>query len=148
VRIPVGPVAVDASIQIEVADPILAAAIAAAVTSALAAIEVPPLSHPVVLLRSRKRLAEQLGALAGAIAVVGVTPRNARHLVAITDQLRAAGVVGIQLVWDGSSHERWVFAALEHARSLPAAAPLVVATTLDPAPALRLLVAHRLRRTS
>lgn len=147
-RLPVGPVAGDASIQIEVEDPVLGAAIATAVTAALAAIEVPSLSHPVVLLRSRKRLAERAAELAGAIAIVGVTPRNARHLVAITDQLRAAGVVGIQLVWDGGSHERWVFAALEHARSLPAAAPLVLATTVQPAPALRLLVAHRLRRTS
>ncbi len=150
-RIPVGPVAADAAIQLGITDPVLASTIAASLTVALAAIEVPPLSHPTVLLRSRKRLAERISELAGAIAIVGVTPRNARHLVAITDQLRAAGVVGIQLVWDGTSHslahERHVFAALEHARSLPTAAPLVIATTIDPAPALRLLVAHRLRRT-
>jgi hypothetical protein len=148
VRIPVGPVAVDASIQIGIADPVLAGAIAASLTAALAAIEVPPLSQPTVLLRSRKRIAERLVELSGAIAIVGVTPRNARHLVAITDQLRAAGVAGIQLVWDGASHERHVFAALEHARSLVVSAPLVVAATIEPAPALRLLVAHRLRRTS
>lgn len=146
-RIPVGPVAADAAIQLGIADPLLASAIATSLTTVLAAIEVPPLSHPTVLLRSRKRLAERISELAGAIAIVGVTPRNARHLVAVTDQLRAAGVVGIQLVWDGTSHERHVFAALEHARSLPTSAPLVVATTIDPAPALRLLVAHRLRRT-
>ncbi len=147
-RIFVGPVAADAAIQIGIADPVLANAVAAALTAALAAIEVPPLSHPTVLLRSRKRLAERAAELAGAIAIVGVTPRNARHLVALTDQLRAAGVVGIQLVWDGASHERHVFAALEHARGLPAAAPVVLATAIEPAPALLLLVAHRLRRTS
>jgi hypothetical protein len=143
VNLPVGPVAVDASIRIGIADPALASKVAAALSAALAAVEVPPLVHPTVLLRSRKRLAERLTELAGAIAIVGVTPRNARHLVEIIDRLRAAGVVGIQLVWDGAGHDKHVFAALERARSQPAAAPVVLATTIEPAPALRLLVQGR-----
>jgi len=148
VRIPVGPIARDAAIHIGIGDPVLADAVASALRQALA-IELPALAHPVVYLRSRKRMAERGADLAGALAVVGVTPRNARHLVALIDGLRAAGVVGIQLVWDGIADERHVFAALERARSMPAAAPVVVVdvTTIEPAPALLLLVAHRLRRT-
>lgn len=138
--IPVGPVAVDAAIRIGIADPALASKIASALTTALAAIEVPPLTHPTVLLRSRKRITAEV---AGAIAIVGVTPRNARHLVEIIDKLRAANAAGIQLVWDGSFHEKHLFAALERARSQPAAAPVVLAATLEPAPALRLLVQGR-----
>jgi len=78
--------------------------------------------------------------------MVGVTARNSRHLVAIVDGLRAAGVAGIQLVWDGESGERHVFAALERARSNPAAAPVVLATGLEPVPALHTLIAHRNQR--
>lgn len=150
IRVPVGPVARDAAIQVGIADPALATAVADAVAGALAALEVPPLANPLVHLRSRKRLAALAldGSLAGAIAIVGVTPRNARHLVALIDGLRAAGVAGIQLVWDARDGERHVFAALERARANPAAAPVVLATTPDPVPALRLLIEHRLRRST
>jgi hypothetical protein len=147
----VGPIARDATIQIGVADPALATTIASAVTGALATLEIPELACPLVHLRSRKRLAALVldGSLAGAIAIVGVTPRNARHLVTLIDGLRAAGAAGIQLVWDGDARdERHVFAALERARATPAAAPVVVATGSEPAPALRLLIAHRLRRST
>lgn len=146
VRIAVGEVASDAAITLGVADPGLAQRLASAITEALAAIEVPPHSHPTVLLRSRKRLGERVVELNNAIAIIGVTPRNARHLVALIEGVRAAGVIGVQLVWDGASHERFVFGALEHARGTPAAAPVVVAETIEPAPALRLLVEHHHQR--
>lgn len=149
-RIPVGEVARDAAIEVAIADPALAGRVAAAIEGAVAAIEVPALAHPVIYLRSRRRLAERGAALAGAIAIVGVTRTNARHLVELIDGLRAAGAAGIQLVWDPAADaraERHVFAALERARAAPAAAPVVVATTLEPVPALRLLIAHRSRRT-
>lgn len=142
-RIAVGPIASDAAITLGVADPALEQRLASAITGALAAIEVPPLAHPTVLLRSRKRLAERAAELANAIAIIGVTSRNARYLVALIEGVRAAGAVGVQLVWDGASHERFVFGALEHARGTPAAAPVVVANTIEPVPALRLLVSQR-----
>lgn len=149
-RIPVGEVARDAAIEVAIADPALAGRVASAIEIAVAAISVPPLAHPIVHLRSRRRLAERGAELTGAIAIVRVTRNNARHLVELIDGLRAAGAAGIQLVWDTTADpgaERHVFAALERARAAPAAAPVVVATTLDPVPVLRLLIAHRPRRT-
>jgi hypothetical protein len=106
---------------------------------------------PTVRLRSRKQLAEVASRLGGAIAIVPVTAKNARHLMALVDGIRAAGAIGVQLVWDGAAPpraevERHVFAVLERARATPGEPPVVVAATEVPVTALELLVAHRSRR--
>jgi hypothetical protein len=142
-----------AKVAIAIADAELACAMTAAVADAIrgaaaAAGMTQPGDLPVVRLRSRKRLACVAGALAGAIAIVHVTARNARHLVALIDGIRAAGAAGVQLVWDGAEPpraevERHVFAALERARAMPNEAPVVLAASGEPVSALHLLVAHR-----
>ena len=101
-----------------------------------------------VRVRSRKRLARDAGRLGGSIAIVPVTARNARHLAVLIDGLRAAGALGVQLVWDGTDPpraavEHHVFAALEHARATPGEPPVVLATSDQPVAALDFLVAHR-----
>jgi hypothetical protein len=108
----------------------------------------PPAPVRTVRVRSRKGLARDAGQLGGAIAIVPVTPRNARHLIALVDGARAAGALGVQLVWDGvdpprATVEHRVFAALEHARATPGAPPVVLAACDRPAPALCFLIAHR-----
>lgn len=142
----------EASIGVAVADPVLAealtTAVAEALRSAVPAREPPGLPPRTVRLRSRKRLARTAGQLAGAIAIVPVTARNARHLVELVDGIRAAGALGIQLVWDGAlppraQVEHHVFAALERARATPNEPPVVLAASEHPAPALHLLIAHR-----
>jgi hypothetical protein len=77
---------------------------------------------------------------------VHVTRDTARALVHRVDELRAAGAVAIQLVWDGRDRarcERHVFAALERGRARPAEAPVVLADTAEPVAALGILLAHR-----
>jgi hypothetical protein len=164
---PVGP---EAAIGVAIGDPVLAGALTDAVAAAVAAAVADIFAGArmseirTVAIRSRKALARVAGALPGAIAIVAVTAGNARHLIALVDQLRAAGAAGIQLVWDGATPpraevERHVFAVLEHARATPAAPPVVLAApppappptalagTPHPAPAaaLLLLIAHRAR---
>lgn len=153
---PYGAAAADAGaarIAVAIADPALASALTTAVADAVAgAIAAATASEaegiPVVSLRSRKRMARVAGRLVGAIAIVAVTARNARHLVALVDGIRAAGAAGVQLVWDGVTPprdqvERHVFAALERARTTPGEPPVVLAATDVPASALHLLIAHR-----
>ena len=108
----------------------------------------PELPVPTVRVRSRNGLARDAGRLGGAIAVVPVTARNARHLVALVDGSRAAGAIGVQLVWDGAEPartavEHHVFAALERARATPGEPPVVLAASDRPVAALRFLVARR-----
>jgi len=84
----------------------------------------------------------------GAIAVVKVTARNLRRLGERVEALRASGVLGVQLVWDGRDPapaiaEAKVFAVLERARSTPLQVPVVLARDEEPVPALRILVAAR-----
>jgi hypothetical protein len=103
---------------------------------------------PTVRVRSRKGLTRDAGRLGGAIAIVPVTARNARHLVALVHGARAAGAVGVQLVWDGADPpraavEHHVFAALERVRATPGEPPVVLAATDQPVSALHFLVAHR-----
>jgi hypothetical protein len=150
-----GGAAREAQVGIAIADPALAQAITAAVTAAVTAAicdagpdRAPADRAPTVRLRSRKRLARLAGRLTGAIAIVPVTARNARHLVALVDGIRAAGAAGVQLVWDGTQPpraavERHVFAVLERARATPNDPPVVLATSDPPAAALHLLIAHR-----
>jgi hypothetical protein len=164
------PAAREATIAIAIADPALAQALAAAIIAALGGAlggsvddtlddapgnapgELRPETrgtHPrAVRVRSRKGLAREASRLDGAIAVVRVTARNARHLAALVAAARAAGALGVQLVWDGADPpraaiEHHVFAALEHARATPGEPPVVLAATAQPAAALRFLIAHR-----
>lgn len=109
---------------------------------------------PVVRLRTRRRL-EALGpdAVAGALVVVRVTERGAPRVPALVAELRAQGVAGVQLVWDGvvpsrERAERHVFAALEAARAAPKGPPVLVARSEEPAFVLRALAAKRRERTS
>lgn len=144
-RFVVGP-AREATVRIAVADPALAEAIAAAITDAV--IPTANIELRCIRLRSRRRATALAARLAGAIAIVPITARNARHLVALVDQLRASQVAGIQLVWDGTSPPRaqiepHVFAALERARAAPTAAPVVLCDGEALAPVLRYLVAQR-----
>jgi hypothetical protein len=144
-----------ARIAVGVADPELARALTAAMADAVAGAMSAVATEteradaaPVVRLRSRKAVARESGRLAGAIAVIPVTARNARHLVALVDGVRAAGAIGVQLVWDGAAPpraevERHVFAALEHARATPGDPPVVLATTDQPVTALHVVIAHR-----
>ncbi|HEU4535237.1 MAG TPA: hypothetical protein VFS00_14010, partial [Polyangiaceae bacterium] len=83
-----------------------------------------------------------------AVVVVRVTEKNARHLVAIVGQARAAGCAAVQLVWDGRAPppdvaEAPVFAALEEARSSPERAPVVLTPRVRAPAALGLAVAAR-----
>lgn len=145
------------AIAVRVADPVLARALAAAIAGAIAAAgeelaaAIADVERaPVIRLRARKAVARDPARLAGAIAVVPVTARNARHLVALVDAIRAAGAIGVQLVWDGASPpradvERHVFAALERGRATPGEPPVVLAASEAPVSALHIVTAHRLR---
>lgn len=157
----------EATIGVAVADPALAEALTEAMVQALVHAaghgfghdhrdappsRVPPepaaMRVPTVRVRSRKVVAREAGRLGGAIAIVPVTARNARHLVALVDGVRAAGALGVQLVWDGADPpraaiEHRVFAALEHARATPGEPPVVLAPTDQPVAALGFLIAHR-----
>jgi hypothetical protein len=161
------PAPCEAVIGVAVRDPALAAAMTRAIVDAVASVAGAAMADvavgdagalpsvdsaagsplPTLRVRSRKRLAARAADAAGAIAIVPVTARNARHLIAIIDAARAAGACGIQLVWDGATPppratvERHVFAALEHARATPAASPVVLAARASPAAALQLVIA-------
>jgi hypothetical protein len=167
------PAVREARVGIAIADPALAQAVSTAVTAAIAAAVAETFACAAAIAQpttaaarttadaclevagartmrvgSRAGLARRAGDVAGAIAIVPVTARNARHLVELVDQLRAAGAAGVQLVWDGRAPprdraERHVFAVLERARSMPAGAPVVVSTGESVAAALHLLIAHR-----
>ena len=107
----------------------------------------------VVRLRARKtlvRLTEE-GALAGALVIVRVDERNARHLAVIVEGARAAGAMAVQMVWDGeapprSRVERHIFTVLERARATPSGPPVILAKSDAPPFALRILVASRHRK--
>ena len=152
----VGAHPLEAAVSVAVADQALARATATAIADALQATlaSFEPPAMRVVRLRTRKRFA-RLGAerVKDAMVVVQVTSPNARHLLEIVENLRAAGCAGVQLVWNGIDParervERHVFAVLERARSTPAGPPVVVAEEAEPALALRILIAHRTNRGS
>lgn len=144
----------EAAITVSIADARLARTMTQAIATAVrAAGDVPvTAAPPLVRLRTRKRLALLAPeTLAGAIAVVQVTHRNARRLVEIVDGLRAGRALAVQMVWDGQnpprSHvERHVFAVLERARSTPSGPPVVLAKSDEPAEALRIDLANRLKK--
>jgi hypothetical protein len=103
----------------------------------------------VVRVRARAtvlRLGEE--GLRGALVLVRVTERNARHLEELVEGVRAAGVLAVQLVWDGKAPaprhvERHIFAVLEQARATPGGPPVVLARSEALPFALRILVANR-----
>jgi hypothetical protein len=145
-----------ANVEISVSDPELASATASAIEQAFRDVLAVANDAParVVRLRTRKRLA-RLGpeTIAGALVVVRLTAQNARRLRSLVGDVRAAGALGVQIVWDGASParadvERHVFATLEDARATPGGPPVVLAEDVEPALALRLLVAHRSRLAS
>ncbi len=143
----------EVSLGVAIADPELAARLTCAVTAAIttaidALFATAPEPPRVVELRARAAATRRAAELPGAIVLVPVTERNARHLVELVGQLRDAGAAAVQLIWDGASPprarvERHVFAVLEHARATPAGPPVVLAATREPAAALQLLLAHR-----
>lgn len=146
-----------AAIRVAIADPALSHAVASAVGHAVEAVTTSLTASlaeelPVVRLRTRRRLdALGAGAFAGAVAVLQVTERNARRLPELVEAVRASGVLGVQLVWNGlvperARVERHVFAVLERARSSPHAPPVVLAKHAEPVTALRILIANRQRK--
>jgi hypothetical protein len=137
-------------VRVAVANRTVARALERAMAGAMRAAErMTPITARVVRLRTRKRL-ERLGTegIAGAIAVVTVRERNVRRLPALVAQIRAAGPLGVQLVWDGHEParamvEQHVFRVLEDARSTPGGPPVVLAKSREPVRALRLMIAFR-----
>jgi hypothetical protein len=147
----------DAKIRVHVGDARLARTMTSAIAEAVrAAGNAAPLEElPIVRLRTRKRLdmltREAPERIAGAIAIVRLTEKNARRLPDLVDAVRAAGPAGVQIVWDGNTPpasrvERHVFTLLERARATPSGPPVVLAKTAEPASALRFLVANRPRK--
>jgi hypothetical protein len=140
-----------AQIGVSVRDEALAQRLAGAMTRAVqAAVATPPREIAVVRVRSRRGL-DRLGTVvAGALAVVTVTPRNLQRVGEIVERLRTGGVAGVQLVWDGldpprEAAEAPVFAILERARATPDQAPVVLARGREPVEARRILVDRRRR---
>jgi len=132
-------------VRVAVADPELARAMHQAIADAIGKATPPELpAPPVVRFRTKKKLARLLAApeaLAGSIAVIGVTEANARHLESWVTEARRAGVVGVQLVWNGRepSSERVqprIFRVLEMARATLREAPVVLSPRAAPAQAL------------
>ncbi len=141
----------EAVVSVSIADPVLAKATAAAVSAALRSEldALRPRALRVVHVRTRKRLA-RLGveALSGAVVVVRITEQSARYLVEIVEGARAAGALGVQLVWDGLAPARerveiYVFAVLEQARATPSGPPVVLAEAARPSMALQILMQQR-----
>jgi hypothetical protein len=100
------------------------------------------------VVRVRSRLKDDL---AGAMVMIEVTRKNARHLLELARGAREAGALGVQLVWDGADRpavERHVFAVLEHARDTKKEAPIVLARDKEPTLALQFLVAQRRKEGS
>lgn len=105
----------------------------------------------VVRVRARKTVARLGAELTGAVAVVTVTTRNARHLCELVESLRAVRVAGVQVVWDGvdperARVERHVFEVLERARSISGGPPVVLSREREPVSALWMLIALRQRK--
>lgn len=134
----------EARIGLSIADARLRQALTRAMAEAVR--EAGSRSAPVrvIRVRTRKALARLGERLAGAIALVVVTERTRARLPDFVDAIRAAGVLGVQLVWDGrdpdrSRVERHVFAVLERARATPAGPPVVLATSDEPVETLLLM---------
>ncbi|HEU4407143.1 MAG TPA: hypothetical protein VFS43_17875 [Polyangiaceae bacterium] len=146
---PPGP-AEFAAIDVRVARGALGPRLRRALRSALAPHQGPAPPPPArrLVAGSRRALARRAGEAAGALVVVRVTARNARHLAALVGAARDAGCAAVQLVWDGRSPppelaEAGVFAALEAARAAPGRAPVVLTPSGRATAALGLALAAR-----
>lgn len=144
------PVRLEATIRVSIANPRLAQAMTRAIADAMRAASAgPPPALRVVHARTLKAArALDAAALTGAIAIVRVTGRNARHLPEIVDAIRNALPLAVQMVWDGrqperSNVEQWVFLVLEKARSTPKSPPVILSKSEEPAFSLRIMVASR-----
>jgi len=145
-------------ITVSISDPALARKMAGALARAVSAATPSPdgFELRVVRFRTSARLAQlETKKLAGAVAIVRVTERNARRLEEWIARVRRAGALGAQLVWGGETAEhptraaRHVFRAMEMVRSTPSEAPVVLAATDEPVAMLRDLIRMRMRtRTS
>jgi hypothetical protein len=128
----------------------MARAIAEALRAAAERCPAPALR--VVRVRTRRHATLLGDRLAGAVAIVVVSERGRRHLPALVDTIRAAGALGVQLVWDGrdperSKIERYLFDVLERARAMPSGPPVVLAKSTTVVETLRVLVgASRTRK--
>jgi hypothetical protein len=138
-----------ATIRLSVGDKRLARSVSRAVTRILrAAVAAPVPPFPIVRVPSRRAVERRAERLEGAVAIVPVTPRNLQRLAEIVTSVRGAGVLGVQLAWDGRDPSRdraeaKLFAILEDARATPAGPPVVLARGEEPVEALRILIAHR-----
>jgi len=153
--------ALPAGVVVSIADARLARAMKRAIADAMKASIAAAEQHsaragdlPVVRLRARKTLARlgsaQPSALDGALAIVTVSERNARHLPELVEGIRAAGVLAVQMVWNGREPEatridRYLFDVLERARATPSGPPVVLTKNDQLPPALRILIASRPR---
>lgn len=137
------------TLEVRVASPALGQKLRRALRSALAPFEGPTPALPRrIAASSRRALARRADETSGAVVVVRVGERNARHLVALVGQARASGCAAVQLVWNGHSPppelaEGPVFAALEAARSSPERAPVVLTPRVRAPAALGLALAAR-----
>ena len=129
-----------AKIRVNANDRAASTKIASAIEAAIAkATPQPQPPAQIRLIKSRKRARVPVPATTGntMIVIIPVTRRNARHLVTMLESIRFSGSPrAIQLVWDGTTDreriEPHVFAALEHARSTPKLAPVILATNETP----------------
>lgn len=146
---PPGP-AEFAAIDVQITRGALGQRLRRALRSALAphAGVAPPLPARRLLAGSRRALDRRAAEAAGAIVVVRVSARNARHLAVIVGAARDAGCAAVQLVWDGQAPppelaEAGVFAALEAARAAPDRAPVVLTPSSRATAALSLAMAPK-----
>lgn len=146
-RLPVGTT----EIVVAIADPRRASAMARAIgratrAAANEAADAAKVPLRVLHLRARKTAAHLGAELEGAIVVVAVTQRNARHLPELVETLRTSRVAGVQMVWDGvdpvrARVERHVFDVLERARGARGGPPVVLSRDREPVGVLRMLIA-------
>ena len=147
-RIEVGAVAAppDAQhpyIRIRVRDAALAERLEASIAERLAkTMSQDPLPPPC----RRVRVAALPAATAArdGIAIIPVTRRTGRRLLALAEAAESAGAAGIQLVWTGKAPELEapVFQVLEAWRGASRQCPLVLAPDAEPAEALLRAIAR------
>jgi hypothetical protein len=124
----------EAQVVIRVSDATLEKAIAQSVAHALeGAMALSDTALPSIRFKTERRLVqlEEQARLRGKIAVIAVTPANAKRLSEYVTRAFAAGALGAQLVWDGVTPsaeraESYVFAVLELARTNPKGPPVML----------------------
>jgi hypothetical protein len=132
-------------IRVSVRDAALARRMTRAIIRSLRAAAPDRLPNvPILRVSSRKAFDRLRDPVVGAIAVVPVTAHNRRSLAPLVESLRASGVAGVQLAWDGRDPSRGaveasVFAVLERARASPGRAPVILAPGEKVVESLRIL---------